>query len=323
MDILRKAFADIASGFTHAVILGKSAHVRHLSYVHQIDQDSMRDIYFNEAKSQKLSTNDERLAILRKEGRWTDQLEKDIVNCRRMIEGLIEGKKKHMSMPSMVQGLSKQLKAEEKSLADKLAAKDQLLGLTCESYADRQMNDYYIYSNLFQDSELTVPLFEQDEFDYLSEPDMKLLIDDYNEAIAGCSDHSIKRLAMQGFFQNYFGLVGDQLGQFFGKPICYLTFFQVRLLGYGCHFRNIYQSGDTARFPKNVLEDPDLLMDYAAATKQGRQDLERQGAYDEGAIMVGMKKEDAEILGIKSQTNVIREMAKNGGNVIDWAMKRG
>jgi len=323
LDILRKAFADITVGATHAVILGNRAWIKHLSYADQINQDSIRDGYFEEAKRQGIATNEERMVQLRQEKLWSDEREKEIETTRRMINGLIEGKKKHSAMPSMVKGLLKQQKDEEKKMTDLLVKKEQLLGLTCESYADHEVSDFYICSNLFLDRDLKVNLWTDEEFEYLSNEAVQQVIQDYNTAIEGCSDLNLKRLAMQPFFQSYFGLTGENMSQFFGKPICHLTFYQVRLLSYGIMFRNVYQTTDVSKFPKNVMDDPDLLLDYSSAAKQSKAELEKQGGYDEGAMVVGMKKEDAQVLGVRNQTSVIKDMVKGGGNVIDWATKRG
>lgn len=323
MDLLRKAFADIAAGCTHSSILGRPCYIKHLSYADQIDQDVKREEFFEEAKREGLPTNEMRLVAIRKEGKWTDAMEREIVDSKRVLEGMVSGRRTQgAKMPSMMPILLKQEREEEAKLKEKLAAKDRLLGLTCEAYADNQVSDHYVYTNLFQDKGLTTLLFEQSEFDYLSHDQMGQIIKEYNTAIEGCSELNVKKLAMQGFFQSYFGLVGDNLGQLFGKPICQLTFFQVRLLSSGALFRSIYQSANTA-FPKHVMDDPDLLIEYAAAARKGKEELDKLGANDEGATVVGVKREDAAALGVKANNSIIGQMAAGGGNVIDWMTRRG
>ncbi len=322
MDALKRAFHDIASGYTRGVIVGKPAYVKHLSYSDQMDHDAKRDEFYQEARTQGLATAEERLGQLRKEGKWTEQMEKDVVLSKQMIEGMVQGKKDNMKMPSLVKRYNEQIKEEEKKLTGLLLAKDSMLGLTCESYSERQISDHYIWSNLFASKELNHPLFTQEEFDYLSPEEVSTVAKDYNQVIEICSEQSIKRLAIQGFFQNYFGLVGDNLGQFFGKPICSLTFFQVRLLGYGAHFRAIYQQHEVQKWPKNVQEDPDMLSDYATAAARGKQEMDKQGASDPDTVVVGMKQEDSKALGITSQNNLAAQVAKSGGNLIDHLMRQ-
>ena len=100
-----------------------------------------------------------------------------------------------------------------------------------------------------------------------------------------------------------------------------MTFMQVKLLSYGRHFLNIYQNHDTSKFPKSILDDPDLLTDYVIAATKGKEEMQKQGAYEEGSVVVGAKKEDAKVLGVKSGGSMVADIMKNGGNFVDWAAK--
>lgn len=321
MDHLRKAFRDIAVGYTHGIFLSRPGYVKHLSYADQISFDSTREEFIAQAKREGILTNDERLEQMKKNGEWSDAKEKEIRDCQTMIDGAIEGKRLNMKMPSLVKRYTDQIKEYEKTLNDRLREKAAALGLTCESYADREVNDLFIFSNLFSDKVLETPLFSEADFQHLTDPEMNQLISDYNAAMDGCSTQSIKKLAMQGFFQEYFALTGENVSQFFGVPICRMTFTQVKLLSYGRHFSSIYQNHDVSKFPKNILEDPDLLTDYAVAATKGKEEMQKQGAYDEGTVVVGAKKEDAKVLGVKNSKNVVADIMKNGGNFMDWAAK--
>lgn len=324
MDLLRKTFHDIATGSTRGVVLSKDAHIRHLSYADQIGFEDRREEFIAVAKKSGLQTDSEKLAVLKTQGAWSDDKDRTLDRARQYVSELIDGKKKNAKMPSMVKGYIKQIEEAEKEYDKQFLEKRKLLGLTCEVYADREINDDYIMANLFVDARLTQPLFVAEEFDYFDDEKVSKICLDYNQALEGCTEHGIKKLAMQPFFQRYFSIVGENFGQFFGKPICDLTFYQVDLIRYGAHFRNIYTSHEIMTFPKNVLEDPDLLTDYAAAAQKGREEMQRQGAYDQDSVVMGLNKEDAKALGVKNQPNITAEiMNKHGGNVAEWAMKRG
>lgn len=323
MDALRRAFNDVTVGYSRTTLMGKTAYIKHLSYADQVENDLKRDEYYNEAREQGLSTADQKLATLIEGGQWSPAKEKEIAASKAYIIDLIEGKRKMMNMPSMVESYNGKIKAEEKVYAERVVAKQVLLGLTCESYADRQLNDWYIYTNLFADKALMTPFFTENEFDYLTEPEMDVVGKTYNVAMEGCGEAALKKLTIQPFFQNYFGLVGDNLGQFFGKPIAQLTFFQIRLLSLGAHFRHIFSSHDTSKFPANVREDPDLLTDYANAARKGKEEMEKQGAYDDDAIVIGAKKEDSDVLGVKTNPGLATQIAKNGGNMVEWLRTQG
>jgi hypothetical protein len=323
MDALRRAFNDVTLGYSRETLLGRTVYIKHLSYGDQVENDVKRDEYYGEAKDQGLSTVEQKLALLTEGGQWSAEKDRELKACKAQIENLIEGKKKNLKMPTMVKQYIEQIKKEEETYIKLLVAKNTLLGLTCESYADRQLNDWYIYSNLFADRALTLPFFTREEFDYLTEEEMDIVTKTYNAAMEACGEANLKKLTIQPFFQNYFGLTGDNLGQFFGKPIAQLTFFQIRVLSLGAHFRHIFSTHDTSQFPTNVREDPDLLTDYAAAAKKGKDEMEKQGAYDQDAIVMGAKKEDADVLGVKTQPGLAQEIAKGGGNMTEWLRNRG
>jgi hypothetical protein len=321
LDHLRKAFRDIAVGHSYGIFLSRPGYVKHLSYSDQISFDSVREEFIQRAKREGILTNDERLVQMKQRGEWSDAKEKEIRDCKIMIEGIIEGKKKNMNMPSLVKRYSEQLKEQEKLLDERLNAKYAAMGLTCEVYADREVNDQFIFSNLFKDKALETPLFSDYDAEYMTDSSMNQLVVDYNAAMDGCSTQNIKKLAMQGFFQECFALTGENISQFFGRPICHMTLAQVKLLSYARHFLNIYQNNDISKFPKNVVEDPDLLTDYAIAASKGKEEMQRQGAYEEGSVVVGAKKEDAKVLGIKQGGSAVADIMKNGGNFMDWAAK--
>jgi hypothetical protein len=319
MDILRRAFRDIAAGHSRGLVTGKIAYIKHLGFSDHIGFDQKREEYFDEAKKAGLPTEEEKLVILKKQRLWSDEQEKALEQARLYVIQLNEGKRKNAKMPSMVKGYAKQIAAAEREYENKLVDKKRLLEITCEVYADRCVSDYYIISNIYQDAGLTVPFFTEDQFDMMSDETVTSVVSSFNATMEGCSYQNIRKLAMNATFQQYFQLVGDNLQSFFGKPICGLTDYQLALLREGAHFRHIYSTHDTSAFPKNVMEDPDLLSDYAAAATKGKEDLQKQGAFEEGTIVVGMKKEDKKALGMATKGPDIAEiMTKHGGNVLEY-----
>lgn len=323
LDLLRHAFADIIAGQSSGKVGGRSCWVKHLSHSDQIGFDARREAFYEEARREGTVTEDEKIAQLRKDGEWSDEKELALTRARQYVIELEEAKIKNAKMPSMVEGYVKQIETAKKDYETKLIEKRILIGLTCEVYADREINDHYILSNLFEDKEMHNGFFGPGQFEYLTDEEVQTIVADYNIVLEGCSDANLKRLAMQPFFQRYFGLTGDNLRDFFGKPICNLTFFQVELLRYAAHFRHIYSTHDVAQWPKEVQEDPDRLTDHANAVSKGKEEMQKQGAYDQDAINVGMKKEDAAALGVKQNPNLIGDIMKSGGNVLDYFAKRG
>lgn len=324
MDTLRRAFRDIIAGHTRATILRRAAYIRHLSDIDQVGLDEKRAEYHREAKDSGLLTEEERLVQLRAAGEWSDEKELEVTRARQHVDSLREGTAKaRRLMPSAVKDyLRKITEAEEAHRALEIA-KRRLVGLTCEMAASEAVNDFYIATNLYADPALTQPLFPPEEFDYLRDATIAEIVRGYNAAMEGCSDHAIRKLAMQPFFQRKFQLAGDDYTTLFGKPIAVLTNAQVDLIRHGAHFRHIYTTHDVSKWKKEILEDPDLMSEYAASITAKKAELEAHGAQEAGAIVMGVKKEDAAAVGLKSGPDPMKQiMSQFGGNVMDWAAKK-
>lgn len=319
-DILKKTFADIAVGYSHGNILGRACYIRHLSYSNQIDYERKKDMFYEQAKSSGLLTEKEKLDQLIKNNEWNSSKDKQISDSKIVLEGLINTKAK-AKHPSMIAGLNKQIKEEEEKIEKIESEKRVLLGLTCELFSEKEINDYYIYTNIFSNKEMTDVLFKEEEFEYFSNSEISEICNDYSKNLESCSEINIKKLAMTPLFQKYFSLTGENISQFFGKPICNLTFYQIELLKYGGYFRNIFINNDVKNWPKHVFDDPNVLIDYAETVARGKQDAQKQGAYDEDTVVVGANKEDAKALGLKTKNNIAKEIVQKGGNVLDYFTK--
>lgn len=323
MDLLRRAFRDIVAGQTSATILGRPGYIRHLNEAAQIGLDETRQRFYDEARTEGLKTDAERLAEITASGDWPAAKEQELVRARQNVEALREGlTRTRAKMPSAVKAYMAKIDEAQKAYHQLAVAKRQLLGLTCEVWADQEVNDLYIVSNLFRDAAMTQPLWPESEFGYLRDDVVARVVADYNAAMEVCSEHTIKRLAMQGWFQRKFQLVGDDYPAFYGRPICDLTFYQTDLLRFGAHFRHLYATHDVSKWKKEVLEDPDLLTEYAASVATKKAELEAQGANEPGAIVIGAKQEDAKALGIRGGNPMRQIMSQHGGDVLGWAAKQ-
>lgn len=311
-DLLRRTLRDISAGCTAAIVAGRPCFIRHLGYADQIGLEDKRDSFFEEAKKAGVPTDEQKSAILKKQGLWSDQKEAELAQARQTVIDLSEAKRKNANMPSLVEAYVKRIAEAETEYMKKGMERQKVFELTCESFADRSVNDYYIVSNLFIDKEMRQPLFTEEEFDWFRDEKVSEIVKDYNDAMEGCSEKNVKKLAMQGFFQKYFQLVGENITSFFGRPVCDLTNYQVDLLRFGALFRSIYQNHDIGTFPKESLEDPDLLIDHATAITKGKQEMAEKGAHDPHTTVVGMKSKDRKALGVGQNPTPMSEMFKLG-----------
>lgn len=322
MDLLRKGFCDIARGYSSGYILSKEAYIRHMSHFEQIEQDDKREEFFNYAKHKGLRTNDEKLKELIKNGFWSEAKEKELNDSKEVLLGLYEGKRNNIKMPSAVKDYMRLIEAEEKRYNEKAHERTVALGLTCEVFAERQLNDFYIISNIFKDKDLKTPLFKAEDIDSMDdESDIEKIVKDFNSILACCSEENIKKISIQPFFQNYFFIVGDNLIDFFGKPICNLTFFQVSLIRQAQRVKAIHQNFDTSKWPKEVLENADLFVDYADTVANSKKQAEENGAFEEGSVTIGMKKEDSQVLGVKA-VDLAQKAKESNMSFLDFLTKK-
>ncbi len=122
-------------------------------------------------------------------------------------------------------------------------------------------------TNLFVDEELKALLFTPDQFDELDTPSVDEILSIYNSAIDPCTDVNLKFLSVQDFFTAYYGLCGDEIQTFFGRPICKMTYYQIRLGNIARYFKSIMEGCDLSRVEPGVRNDPDQLERLYTAQK--------------------------------------------------------
>lgn len=313
-DILRHAFLDICQGYSKGLVLDKECYIKHLSHADQLNLEAVEKGFYDVAKKHGLPTEEDRIKLLKKEGRWKDSDEAELEELRTRIESNVLSRKQAM-MPSMLKRLNEQIEELEIKYRKKVRDRSELVALTCEISSQRRVNEHYIFQNLYSDPEFKNTLFSTEEFEDLSEHDMNKVIGAYNSLIEPCSDANIKKLAIQEFFQSYYYISPDDFSTFYGKPIWKLTLFQVKLANYAKYFKTIFENHDMRALPKDVLDDPDKITDWVTTTERAK----RTAASPQDAAMggvAGMTKEDRKALGIqKDRVDLTKEAAKSGGKL--------
>lgn len=318
-DLLRRAFYDVCRGFSTMEIGGKIVYIKHLAESDRIDLDRMERTFFREAQRRKLPSEAQRIEQLKKEKRWSDEKDKEISDIRLGIDSTIANRK-NVQLPSHVLIIDKQIKDDEERYQKKLRERSELIGLTCEQYSQRKINEYYIFSSLFKSKELTLPYFSHDEFDELSERELSQIISEYNRVMDPCSDINLKRLVIQDFFLSYYYVSGDSAYNLYGKPIWQLTLLQVKMANFAKYFKSIFENYDIKSAPKNILDDPDKLVDWVMATDRAKKEIEKQKDSDMGGMAGKMTKEDKKALGMAENSGpdpLTQALQKKGGGSLN------
>ena len=199
--------------------------------------------------------------------------------------------------------------------------KKDLLGFTVEDYANKKINEYYMFNSLFKDKDLKYKFFSEEEFDELENKDLSEILEIYNNLNKDYIDKNLKKIALSSYYLSLFNLSDDNPYYMYGKPIIYLTFYQMEVFGYARYFKNALSEAKH-KPPDEYYEDPDKLIDWLESSKNVEEVLNKNESNQkktEGAIatsIVGAKKEDLAKIG-KDENGISlhKEALKKGGTL--------
>ena len=317
---LRQVYADILRGRSdfEDEVYGK-IFIKHLTVWDTEVLDERREEHFVEATQKGLPSNEEKLQILLDEGTWTKEKERKQEEFKDFISRMNETKKK-MLLKSEKDALQIQIEESEEELDKIISEKTQLIGLTSEIYADKRINDYYIFLTLYSDRECENNLFNEEEFDELNDLELSRLVTVYNLVSSQFAEKNMKRLALSNFFLNNFHLCKDNPMIFFGKPVVDLTYHQADLFAYGRYYKHMLS--DMKHPPSaEVMQDPDRLLELYEIEKKQEENNDGKDTTGVASTVVGATKEDMEALGMtkdpldSSTVDLNEEIRKKGGTL--------
>ncbi len=316
---LRGVYSDIIKGYSlvdaekHGLI-----YVKHLNVWDTEKLDGKRDSYFNQAIRKGLPSIKEKVKLLEKDDLWSPKQEAKIKEHERFLSRMRETKRKLLLKSEMVR-MSKDIDEEQAKLDKLLSEKNQLIGLTSELFADKKVNEYYIYLTLYKDKSLKAPFLTEEEFDEISDDQLGELVLLYNGVADKFSERNMKRVALSGFFLNNYYLCKDNPFTFYGKAIVDLTYHQSDLFSYGRYFKHVLSEMKHSPSPE-IMEDPDKLLEHYDIQKN-QEKMDESGRHQSGlaSTVVGATKEDMEALGmVNDDPNTVdlgEELAKHGGRM--------
>lgn len=189
-----------------------------------------------------------------------------------------------------------------------------MLGNTCEEYGRNKAHDFYILKSFYSDKDLINPLYSEEEYNDLTQPQIGNLIGVYNDIFSAFSEESIQYMILEEFYSPYLGFAEDSM-QFYGKPFCELTYNQVRMIVYTRIFKNIFDHNEN--IPEQIKKDPAALLDYGSISDSEKEKVKSKFDDSAGSTIVGASQEDYEYLGVKQTGGVSlhEEAKKKGGSL--------
>lgn len=301
-DILRKVFSSITKGYSSFFLKEREIFIKHFTFHEQCDFFARRKNYLKVALENGIPSEEEVLKRLNEYDMWTVEDETRLKNKEKEIDSLIE-QKNAIYLPSQIkihnERIEKEKKALQKMLYDKYKVMEEK---TAESVADRNLNEYYLEKCLFLDKEFSIPFFENKQTSDFYDENQDLILKLYSDEIELLSDYNLKKLAIQDFYQVYWDLCQDNVYLFFGKFICDLTIYQVRLANYSKIF-TVVLSKSGVEVPPEIRKDPERLLDFVKSKDKASKLM--QNNKDGNAVgLVGATEEDYKALGYNDNNSV-------------------
>lgn len=290
MANLKKLFIDICRGYSKYKLEDSFVFVKHIGHFDQIDIDDQYDVFIDEAKKRGLFTLDEQLVYLEKELLWTKKNQGEVDEIKSYLDNL-KLTKNQLALKRQIDQINVQIKEAEEKYYNLLNNKSKLIGMTCENYANKKIELFYIKKLFYSNWESQVKLLTDDNINDIDSDYIDKLLLLYSNFINDFSFDNIKKISVSSSFTSLFYL-SDNLDSFFGGPLCQLTYYQSNLLSYGNYYKNMLKNNDV---PNDLLENPDKLEEYVRKTRNMKEMIEKSGAKRIG--IVGASNEEIKELG--------------------------
>lgn len=315
---LRLLFVDILKGYTISYYKNNKLYFKHNTSFDSGDIDHVKQEFIEKAKKKGLPTEEQKEQYLIQENLWSKEKDENIKNIKSYIFSLKQTKSKLLKNDDIAY-INKQITEENVKLLELMTEKKDLLGFTVEDYANKKMNEYYMFNSLFKDKELKNKFFSEEEFDELENKDLSEILEFYNNINKNYTEKNLKKIALSSYYLSLFNICDESAYDLYGKAIIYLTFYQMEVFGYARYFKNALSSAKH-KPPDEYYEDPDKLIEWLESSKNVEEILDKNDSNQkktDGAIatsIVGAKKEDLAKIG-KDEVGVSlhKEAEKKGG----------
>jgi aryl carrier-like protein len=280
--------------------------------------DLKKEEFYSKALKNKLPSLVDQEAYILKEDLWSEEKNKEIKKIKEYIIGLRKTKLKLFREEELI-SVNEQINNEENKLLNLNLEKKELIGFTAEDYANKKINEYYMFISLYKDTELKENFFSQNEFDELENVDITKLVKIYNDKLSIYNDKNLKKISLLNSHLTLFNISDDNPYYMYGKSIVYLTFYQIEIFGYAKYFKN--QLSYAKHKPADeYFEDPDKLIEWLESSKNVEELLEKTSNSKADTVstsIIGATKEDLKKAGLDESNSIsLTEEAKKRGGTL-------
>lgn len=317
---LRILFVDILKGYTIAYYKNNKLYFKHNTSIDSGDIDHIKQDFIEKAKNNGLPTEEQKEQYIIAEKLWSIEKNEEIKKLKSYISNLKTTKSK-LFRNEEIKSINEQINDQNFKLINLISERKELLGFTVEDYANKKINEYFMFNSLFKDKDLKYKFFSEEEFDELENRDLSEILEIYNNINKNYIDKNLKKIALSSYYLSLFNLSDENPYYMYGKPIVYLTFYQMEIFGYARYFKNVLSEAKH-KPTDDYYEDPDKLIEWLESSKNVEEILsknENNQKKTEGAVatsIVGAKKEDLAKIGKdENKTSLHKEAEKKGGTL--------
>ena len=313
-------FIDILKGYSLSYYKSNKLYFKHNTSFDSGEIDHLKQEFIEKAKRNGLPTEDQKEEYLISESIWSKESNEKIKKLKSDISTLRQTKSKLFKSDD-INEFNKQIDEKKLELITLTVERKDLLGFTVEDYANKKINEYYMFNSLFKDKNLKDRYFSEQEFDELENKDISEILTIYNDINKNFVETNLKKISLSSYYLSLFNLCDENAYNLYGKPIVYLTFYQMEIFGYARYFKNALS--EAKHKPANeYYEDPEKLIEWLESSKNVEEVLnksENNLSKTEGAIatsIVGAKKEDLAKIGKdENSVSLHKEAQKKGGTL--------
>ena len=315
---LRLLFIDILKGYSVSYYKNDKLYFKHNTSFDSGDIDHLKQEFLEKAKKNGLPTEDQKEEYLISENLWSKENNEKIKKLKSDVSTLKQTKSKLFKSDD-INELNRQIDEKKLELINLTVERKDLLGFTAEDYANKKINEYYMFNSLFKDKNLKDRYFSEQEFDELENKEISKVLSIYNDINKNFIENNLKKIALSSYYLSLFNLCDESVYNLYGKPIIYLTFYQMEVFGYARYFKNVLSEAKH-KPTDEYYEDPEKLIEWLESSKNVEEVLsknENNKKKTDGAIatsIVGAKKEDLAKIG-KDENGISlhKEAEKKGG----------
>jgi uncharacterized protein YneR len=311
-------YRDIIFGYTSDRL---ECNKRRVYVKHFTDLESGRSERFYKecvdlARERGLKTEEESVDFLIEEDLWSKDNENRIKELKEKISHLKSSKEK-LIIKSQLSLIEKEIKPYEDELYLLNHERSENIGITAEVFANKKVSESTIRKSFFRDPELKEPFYTEEEYDYIDQTEVNQGIEIYTNMLATkFAGDEIKRVSVCPFFMNTYYLCEDNAYYFFGKPVLYLTNFQIALMSYAKNFKYLMSNNKPA--PEDYQKHPDRIIEwYDMQSKTANADDYGDKGEASGRSYFGANKDELKAIQKEGEgeMNLTEEVKKQGGEM--------